>query len=710
MLPSLIIIGESVRTLGRVGRRIPGISGVASALARTRAERDGLREERDRLREELGELAHMRSEPSFYALYLSMRRQRRWLSREHGVGHPIFAASPKMAGRSLAASLGIRVPRLLTGPTPTERLEEPDAERFVVKPVQGWGGGGVYPLVRDGERLWSVFDNRATSWDEVRRKVVADQEKLAARAEAGGWRVAREALVEELVPSGHPDRALPFDWKCHCIGGRVQLVVQIDRRAQSGKRYKYWSPELTELGPVVGHLRDRYDGSFPAPSHPRDLVEAAERVAGALPGPYVRVDLYDSPCGVVFGEISPHPPGDVLRFTPELDRRLGEAWEREVAAEFARTLKRPPPSLGREGTLPAPSSPRRDEAVSTLGRVGRRLPGIPGVASTLARTRAERDRLREERDRLLQELREFDAVRSEPSFYALYWSMRRQRRWLSSDHGLGHPVFAASPKMAGRSLAASLGIRVPRLLTGPTPTERLEEPDAERFVVKPVQGWTSRGVYPLVRDGDRLWSVLDHRATSWEEVRGKLAADQEELAAVARAGGWRVAREALVEEMLPSGDPNRALPFDWKCYCIGGRVELVMQIDRRARGATWLKLWSPELTEVGPGRQEVPYDASLPAPGRPRELVEAAERLARALPGPFVRVDLYDAPDGVVFGEISPHPGGTNQFTPDLDRRMGEAWERALAAELARTLKRPRTRLTARARYLRRRLVGTVRG
>jgi TupA-like ATPgrasp len=311
-------------------------------------------------------------------------------------------------------------------------------------------------------------------------------------------------------------------------------------------------------------------------------------------------------------------------------------------------------------------------------------PGYPaGMTTALDAIRAERDRLREE-------LRELSEAGREPSFYSLYWSMKRQRGWLRHDHGIRDPVLGTAPKMASRSLAASLNVQVPRLLAGPTPIERLEEPDAECFVVKPVQGWSSRGVYALQRDGDGLLSVFDNRAFSWDEVRSKLAVDEKELAADAEAKGFRLTREVLVEELVPSGQPDRALPFDWKCYCIGGRVEVVMQKDagdRRERSAARYKFWSPELTELGPVLDHHDYDASLPTPRDPQGLIETAERVARALPGLFVRIDLYDVPGGVVFGEITPQPGGPQRFTPDLDRRLGEAWERALAAEWARTIR-----------------------
>lgn len=59
---------------------------------------------------------------------------------------------------------------------------------------------------------------------------------------------------------------------------------------------------------------------------------------------------------------------------------------------------------------------------------------------------------------------------------------------------------------------------------------------------------------------------------------------------------------------------------------------------------------------------------------------EAASKVARHVPTPFVRVDLYEAQDGPVFGEITPIPaGGTSQFVPEWDERLGRLWDRAVA-------------------------------
>jgi hypothetical protein len=328
--------GRAMSFRRRFASSVPGIRSLVTTLDRTREERDRLRDERDALRDERRQLrraARLREEeartealrePSFYARYESMRRVRAQVEELAGERHPVWKANPKHAGRELARACGVAVPQLLDGPAPLDELGPPTASRFVLKPVHGSTGRGVFALVgTEGDRYRSVLDRQELSWEDV---VAAATEAVTAHP------LSPDFLIEELV-TGPGDRELPFDWKCYCLGGRVELVMQKDardRRQTSQARFKFWSPDFEDLGPI--RHTDRLDRDLPPPAHPGELLAAAEAIAGALPGAFVRVDLYDTPERVVFGEITPHPGGQQL-FAPDVDRALGEAWERAEAKD-----------------------------------------------------------------------------------------------------------------------------------------------------------------------------------------------------------------------------------------------------------------------------------------------------------------------------------------------------------------------------------------
>lgn len=62
-------------------------------------------------------------------------------------------------------------------------------------------------------------------------------------------------------------------------------------------------------------------------------------------------------------------------------------------------------------------------------------------------------------------------------------------------------------------------------------------------------------------------------------------------------------------------------------------------------------------------------------PPRLQEAIQVAERLAEGLD--FVRVDLYDLPGGLAFGEMTSCPwGGLVKLSPPgADERLGRYWE-----------------------------------
>ena len=70
-------------------------------------------------------------------------------------------------------------------------------------------------------------------------------------------------------------------------------------------------------------------------------------------------------------------------------------------------------------------------------------------------------------------------------------------------------------------------------------------------------------------------------------------------------------------------------------------------------------------------------DDSIPLSPLVPELLEAGRVLAKAVPLPFVRVDLYATTAGVVVGELTLGPGGDQYLRAEEDVRLGRMWERA---------------------------------
>ena len=260
--------------------------------------------------------------------YRDMARRVRPTQRPYGV-HPVWRYNTKLASRDLAALADVRAPELYATAETLDDLPEPDRPS-VLKPDNGSGGRGVHLLVPDGEGAHDdLLAGAVRTWQEVKEQAGRPRKHLH-----GYDTVEPPWLLEELLLD---DGAPVCAWQFWCFGGEPAAVMQRTHRPPGGKfGHKWWSPRWEPLGDILPRPRVRdYRPDLPPPHQPAALLDAARRVAAHVPASFVRVDLYDTPTGPVFGEITPWP-GRSATFVPEWEARLGALWE---AAEQHRIEK-----------------------------------------------------------------------------------------------------------------------------------------------------------------------------------------------------------------------------------------------------------------------------------------------------------------------------------------------------------------------------------
>lgn len=188
----------------------------------------------------------------------------------------------------------------------------------------------------------------------------------------------------------------------------------------------------------------------------------------------------------------------------------------------------------------------------------------------------------------------------------------------------------------------------------------------ERYVVKATHG--SQMVAIVKRDS------YDERMAVVRSARRWLRDDYWK-----RHGEWgykNIPRRLTVEAFL--GGPGDEPPPDWKWYCIGGRAVLVsLDYDRFIRHHRGFYDPSGQQVDLVMDHRFEP-GAPRPVPPSWGEMREIAERLAADFI--FVRIDLYDRPEGVLVGEITHAPlAGLPIFDPpEWDDKLGELWSAAL--------------------------------
>lgn len=251
----------------------------------------------------------------------------------------------------------------------------------------------------------------------------------------------------------------------------------------------------------------------------------------------------------------------------------------------------------------------------------------------------------------------------------------KRLRGVERELGFVHPVWTINDKDAARGWAARMGLRQPALVgewprAGAVPWGDLPS----SVVVKPVRGAASRGVHLLRRQGSGWRDLGRQRDVSTEAVVGDLDA-----AAAARRISAAVVAEELVLDARHPAEP----PVDWKIVTFFGRIGLVQakvgDRDRAGRATARWRFFDEDWRDLGAASARRVLDPTIERALHADEVLAMARRVSAAVPWPMLRVDLFDGRDGVVFGEVTPEPGGVQRLRRDLDLQLGSMWEEAEA-------------------------------
>ncbi|EPR76646.1 teichuronopeptide biosynthesis [Leifsonia rubra CMS 76R] len=236
-------------------------------------------------------------------------------------------------------------------------------------------------------------------------------------------------------------------------------------------------------------------------------------------------------------------------------------------------------------------------------------------------------------------------------------------------HGIEEELFPEFSKLSGRKVGEAAGVASPRLLDGPIGVTdlRLDE-YGDDFVIKPNWGTSSRGVLVLHRESDSVFfSVIDGIRLGIDEVHSRLLRD------IQRSGRGSTDDLVVEESMSVGGIPTQ----EWKVSTFYGQVGLIQQFERSEKGLL-TKTYSPEWVDLGEVYRRRKVTQTLVPPAAPEKLMEAAIAISLQVPTGFLRVDLYETPDGgVVLGELCLIPGGDRYFRGGLDKKLGRMWEDA---------------------------------
>lgn len=195
-------------------------------------------------------------------------------------------------------------------------LEEVDwdslPKKFVLKTTHGGGGTGVV-VVRDKSKVKRKETLEKLRWSFRREGYIANRE----------WpykNVPKRIIAEELIEI--PEKSDLTDYKIFCFNGKPEYIQVIQDRHTCETIDFYdteWNhQDFVGLNPVARN-------SHTPIVRPENLDEmlwvAGELAKGQT---FVRIDLYQTDKGILFGEITFFPASGIGKFTPaEWDLKLG---------------------------------------------------------------------------------------------------------------------------------------------------------------------------------------------------------------------------------------------------------------------------------------------------------------------------------------------------------------------------------------------------
>ena len=217
-------------------------------------------------------------------------------------------------------------------------------------------------------------------------------------------------------------------------------------------------------------------------------------------------------------------------------------------------------------------------------------------------------------------------------------------------------------KLSLRKIAEQVGVRVPKLLATFETAADIRFADlGDTFTIKPTNATNRVGVMLLHRleNSDLFLNAMDGKTRSERQI-------VDELCEIERQ--WKVKRRGnrnignfIAEERIFGTTTGEGIPLDYKLFVFGDEVPHLTQVDRNRGENAIYTYWFDCFAHTDyRGRilkaTTSPGEPILPATST--RMIDVARAISAVLKTPFVRVDCYDTPDGVVLGEITYVPGG----------------------------------------------------
>jgi len=208
----------------------------------------------------------------------------------------------KLYTYSFVQRLGVPTPKVLwVGDVQDVPSLETFPDNVVIKPNSMSDAHGVF-LLKNGR---SAFDDRTRYTSQQIINGIVDT-PLVTSAEI-------PVIAEEFLESYHAEDTIPRDYKFYCNGENVFMVCIVCRTTKivaDSLKNSHYSLNVN-FEPLPEKVVESYPFNPTSPEKPvywDTMVDHVKRI-GKEVGCFVRIDMYATKNGPVFGEITPTPNG-----------------------------------------------------------------------------------------------------------------------------------------------------------------------------------------------------------------------------------------------------------------------------------------------------------------------------------------------------------------------------------------------------------------
>jgi hypothetical protein len=135
-----------------------------------------------------------------------------------------------------------------------------------------------------------------------------------------------EFLVEEFLKTEQGEYKIPIDYKFFMFNGMIAAIQVIERFSYQKIISGFYDEGWKEMKHLFSFKGKPLKGRFHQPPKLHEMIEYAKRLSKAYEI-FVRVDLFATDKGTIFGEFTP-TPSQGNYFTSQADKMLLKYWDK----------------------------------------------------------------------------------------------------------------------------------------------------------------------------------------------------------------------------------------------------------------------------------------------------------------------------------------------------------------------------------------------